>query len=169
MSRIQKTIGDNGEKQAKSHLSGIGIEMLEKIGTPVKLSKILGHWHPKAFIVNFGEQVSGDHRGIMPGGRSVLVEVKSYWDGNLQYSKLRPHQPDRLRKHAEWGGLSLLVWVHHSGIYVMEFPIEGFEKGKSLTPQRAAEVSEITVDRIRHEVRIQQKSSLYETPTTANI
>jgi hypothetical protein len=124
MTKREQRIGRAGENQAASKLAGLGIEMVEKIGTPVELipAKTEGGFRRKdIFYVVFGQKVSGDHRGILPGGRSVLIETKTILDRNLQWSDLREHQPGRLINHAELGGLSLLTWVHNTGIYVMEF------------------------------------------------
>ena len=129
MTRQQQRIGKYGEGQAAGALHRVGVEMVERIATPVITNGTR--------IIAYGERVSGDHRGILPGGRSVLAETKTILDRNLRYSDLREHQPERLARHAEHGGLSLLVWVHHSGVYVIKFPIAGFERGKSLTIEQA--------------------------------
>jgi hypothetical protein len=70
-----------------------------------------------------------------------LAETKTILDRNLRYGDLRAHQPERLQMHANLGGLSLLVWVHHTGIYIMKFPIDGFEKGSSITVSQARELN----------------------------
>jgi hypothetical protein len=138
MSKSQDRTGKAGQNYAASALSILGIRMVEKIGTPVKL---IPSRFPGLFGVRFEEKVSGDHRGILPGGRGVLAETKTILNRNLTYSDLRVHQPARLSEHAELGGLSLLVWVRapHE-IYVMEWPIDGFGPGKGITPERAAEI-----------------------------
>lgn len=151
MTRIQQRIGKHGQQQAASVLSGMGIEMVEEIGTPVKLLPAPGFAHRKdIFRVIFGEKVSGDHRGVLPDGTSVLIETKTVLDGNLTWSHMREHQPDRLSRHASIGrAISLLVWVHSTGVYVMQWKrhvdkdfigIEGFGFRKSITPERAAEL-----------------------------
>lgn len=151
MTRIQQQVGKHGQKQAASILSGMGIEMVEEIGTPVKLLPVKfipGFAHRKdVFRVIFGEKVSGDHRGVLPDGTSVLIETKTVLDGNLTWSHMREHQPDRLSRHAQIGrAVSLLVWVHSTGVYVMHWKrhvdkdfigIEGFGYRKSITPERA--------------------------------
>lgn len=142
MTRIQQRIGKHGQQQAASYLSGIGLEMVEPIGTPVTL--IQTGTRKDVFRVIWGEKVSGDHRALLPDGTSVLIETKTVIDGNLTYSHLREHQPERLSRHASIGrAVSLLVWVHHSGIYVMRWSengIEGFAPRKSITPKRAQEL-----------------------------
>jgi hypothetical protein len=135
MSRNEQSIGGAGEQYAASALSSLGVEMVERIGTPVKAIP-----HPRIpgyYQVIWYEPVAGDHRGILPGGRSVLAETKTILNRNLQYSDLREHQPGCLSRHSELGGLSLLVWVHSTGIFVMRWPIDGFEPHKSITPERA--------------------------------
>jgi len=133
MSRKEQRIGKAGEDWAMNAVRGVGVEMVERIGTPVKIVGTRGEW----YRIKWGEKVSGDARGVLPGGRSVLVETKTIRDRNLRWSDLRTHQPGRLSQHAELGGLSLLVWVHSTGIYVMEWPIRDFRHGKSITPALA--------------------------------
>jgi hypothetical protein len=143
--RSQQQRGKQGQNVAASALSRAGIEMVEQIGTPVKLIPVHDH-RQDVFRVVFGEKVSGDHRGILYGGRSVLAETKTILDRNLRYSDLREHQPGRLTSHATFGGLSLLVWVHSSCVYIMEWPIEGFVEGKSITPEKARELNIVSLE-----------------------
>lgn len=140
MSKSEQLTGKHGEALAESTLHGLGVEMLEKIGTPV-LTIPAGRG---LFKVVWGEKVSGDRRGILPGGRSVLIEVKTILDRNLRYSDLREHQPERLQEHAHHGGLSLLVWVHNSGVYVMGFPISEFTSGTSISTRFAVVCDQAT-------------------------
>jgi hypothetical protein len=140
--RQQQQVGKHGQQQAASYLSGLGLEMVEPIGTPVTLLPFGGR--KDVFRIIFGERVSGDHRALLSDGTSVLIETKTVYDGNLTYSHLREHQPERLSRHAGIGNaLSLLVWVHHSGIYVMRWGrdgIDSFGYRKSITPERAAKL-----------------------------
>lgn len=140
----EQQIGKHGEQLAESVLNGLGIELLEKVGTPVKLIPVT-HRLRNVFQVIFGERVSADRRGILPNGRSVLIEVKTIMDKNLTWGALRPHQPGALTRHAEFNGLTLLVWVHSSGVYVMLWPILNFMHGKGITPEQAAQKHESTV------------------------
>jgi hypothetical protein len=137
MSRSEQRIGKAGEDWAANAVRGLGVEMVEEIGTPVKIVRTKKLYDGTWCKIVWGEKVSGDTRGVLPGGRSVLVETKTILDRNLQWGDLRPHQPGRLSQHAELGGLSLLVWVHASGIFVMQWPISDFCRGKSITPERA--------------------------------
>lgn len=140
----EQQIGKNGEQTARSVLAGLGLEMIEKIGTPVKLSPVPGA-RKNVYQVSFGEKVAADHRALLPDGRSVLIEVKTIYDRNLVWSDLREHQPEKLQQHASLNGLSLLVWVHDSGVYVMRFPVEGFGPGKGITPAQAQNIHTLTV------------------------
>ena len=145
MSKIQQLSGSNGQKQAANLLSSIGIEMVEEIGTPVKtlpVKHLPGLAYRKdIFRVIYGEKVSGDHHGLLPDGTSVLIETKTTDGGNLAWSHMRPHQPERLSRHASIGrAVSLLVWVRHPDIFVMRWTpdgIEGFREGKSIKPEQA--------------------------------
>ena len=135
--RREQRIGKDGEQRARSVLSGMGFEFIEKVGTPVRLVPVRVGNRRDVYQVVFGEKVAGDHRAMFPDGRSVLIEVKTIYGRNLVWSDLRKHQPAKLQEHDEWHGLSLLVWVHDSGVYVMRWPIDGFRKGKGITPETA--------------------------------
>jgi hypothetical protein len=140
--RREQIIGKNGEQTARSVLHGLGLEMIEKVGTPVRLipvSQKISRNDPRAaYHVIFGEKVAADHRAMFPDGCSVLIEVKTVYDRNLVWSDLREHQPGKLSQHTALNGLSLLVWVHDSGVYVMRWPVDGFRPGKGITPHQAA-------------------------------
>lgn len=153
----EQNIGKHGQNTAASVLSGrCGINMVEKIGSPVTLIPVQNHKsndrRQNVYQVLWGEKVSGDHRGVIGNGLSVLAETKTIQDRNLRYSDLREHQPGKLSEHTEYGGISLLVWVHGTGAYVMRWPIEGFGPGKSISHERAEEIDCETLeflDRIR--------------------
>lgn len=143
MSRREHVAGKHGQILARSVLSGMGFQMIEEIGTPMRLIPVKS-LRSNVYQVIFGEKVAGDHRALLPNGRSVLIEVKTIYERNLVWSDLREHQPAKLSEHDLWGGLSLLVWVHDSGVYVMMFPVDGFGPGKGITAVRAAELHEET-------------------------
>jgi len=136
--KAQQQVGKHGQGVAAAALRRLGVEMVEQIGTPVHLIPV---GHQGAYHVIYGEKVSGDHRGILPNGRSVLAETKTILNRRLRYSDLRKHQPDRLTKHTEHGGLSLLVWVHESGVYILEWPIQGFAAGRSIATEKAMKLT----------------------------
>lgn len=151
MTRKQQSVGKDGEERAASALRSVGIEMVEKIGTPVRLipAKI-----PGTYLVIWGDKVSGDHRGILPAnGRSVLAETKTILDRNLRWSDLREHQPGRLSLHVHNHGMSVLVWVHETGVYIMLWPVPGFGEGKSISPETAEQLDTEARDFIAHEVQ----------------
>lgn len=147
MTHREQNIGKHGQLQAGHALSMIGIEMVEQIGSPVRL--VPSGRNDNTFRVIWGEKVSGDHRGILMGGRSVLAETKTILDRNLTWSDLREHQPGRLDSHKSFGGLSLLVWVHSSGVYIMEWPIKDFGPHKGLTPARASQLNLTGIELIK--------------------
>lgn len=148
----EQQIGKRGQNTAAAVLSGrCQINMVEQIGTPVILLPVQTQ-RRNTYQVIFGEKVSGDHRGLIGNGISVLAETKTILDRNLRYSDLREHQPGRLSEHTNYGGISLLVWVHGTGAYVMRWPIEGFETGTSITHEQAQRLDVETVaflDQIR--------------------
>jgi hypothetical protein len=138
MSRANQQVGKNGQRQVASMLAGMGLLMVEEIGNPYEIIRKMSNGH---FEVIFSGVASGDHNARLPDGSFVLVETKTVLDGNLTYSHLREHQPERLSRHAAIGwAVSLLCWVHSNGIYIMQWGadgIEGFEPRKSITPERA--------------------------------
>lgn len=143
--RREQKIGKDGEQRARSVLAGLGLEMIEKIGTPVNLIPVRSAHQKNVFFVVWGEKVAADHRAILPDGRSVLIEVKTIDERNLAWSDLRDHQPAKLQQHADLNGLSLLVWVHGMEVFVMRWPVEGFGPGKGITPEQAIAHHENTV------------------------
>lgn len=150
MTKKQQVIGKGGEERAANTLRSLGIRMVEKIGTPVRL---IPAKQPNTYFVIWGDKVSGDHHGIIPyTGRYVLAETKTMLDHNLRWSDLREHQPERLSEHANLGGLSLLVWVHSDGIYVMQWPIPGFQSGKSIDRETATALDLKTRECLEEEV-----------------
>jgi hypothetical protein len=143
--RREQNIGKHGQNIAASVLSGrCGIEMVEQIATPIKLIPA-STTRKDIFRVVWGEPVSGDHRGIIGNGISVLAETKTILDHNLRWGNLREHQPARLDEHVSHGGISLLVWVYSDDAYVMRWPVEGFGPGKSISHERAQELNAETI------------------------
>lgn len=141
---IQKK-GDMGERIAKAQLSLLGIELIERVATPVSLrpyrDKITGNIIPGVFHVKYRERVSGDIRGVWPGGKSVHCEVKLRDKPRLRHSDIRKHQRDWLDAHDKTGGISLLIWVSGTDIFVLRWPIPDFVKGTGLSMERAREFS----------------------------
>lgn len=163
MTRQQQQIGKHGQDLAAAALRQMGIEMVEQIGTPVHLIPYSGSRSPgAAYRVIYGEKVSGDHRGILPGGISVLAETKTILDRNLRWSDLREHQPERLSEHARHGGLSLLVWVHRTGVHIMRWPVLGFAPGEGMPPEFAMSVASITRQDIEGIIYDHQEKELAE-------
>ena len=147
MTRSQQRAGKTGEALAEIVLRQMGIEQVERVGTPVRT--IPHPTIPGYCRVIYGEPVAADYRGVLPFqlyphttnpesiGQSVLIEVKTIDDHNLRYSDFRPHQPGKLTEHDALGGLSLVVWVHDADAFVLRWPIPGFEPGKSVSPEWA--------------------------------
>jgi hypothetical protein len=147
MARAQQRQGAAGQDLAQTALREIGVEFVHKIGTPIKM--IPSGRKDGTYRIIFGEKVAGDTRGILPGGRSVLAEIKTIYSDRLVYSDLRPHQPGQLSLHSEWGGVSLLVWVHESGVYIMQWPIKGFKKGIGIDVEWAESIRVENINQLR--------------------
>jgi hypothetical protein len=137
--RLNKRQGDIGQSVAMLALRRLGVLMPEEIATPVILrpARAPVPGKPTPFFVTYGQKVSGDHRGVLLGGRSILAETKSMHGDRLMFSDLRPHQPERLTEHAEAGGISLLIWASEYGTFTMRWPVPGFKKGTSIKVDQA--------------------------------
>ena len=97
MSRFEQSIGKHGEELAASALRALGVEMVERIGTPVILEPAPGRPRGRqAFYVTFGEKVSADRMGIIPGsGQRVLADVKTIAANRDGTEHVSPSRPSR--------------------------------------------------------------------------
>ena len=146
--RKAQASGVVGERAAELTLRTLGVDLVEQIATPSIV--VRGR---KKYI----GKVSGDRRGVLsPNGRSVHAEVKKYKTKNLAYSVLKPHQRDWLTRHAEAGGLSLLIWVAQDDIYVMKWRVDGIpgfmEERSSISPELAASLDLASLEEERLKV-----------------
>lgn len=150
MAKREHEIGKAGEKLAQQVLRQRGVRMVEKIGTPVRLVPTMTKSGRPAFYVYFGDKVSGDMAGLLDDGTRVIAETKTIYNKNLQWSKLRKHQPERLDLNKKYNGVSLLIWVSTHGVHVLDwvYPNEDFKPGKGLTPARAAELNVMDVSKL---------------------
>jgi len=121
--------GFSVEQAAAKQLRMLGLRMVEPIETGWRIIRDRNGKIINAFPV---EKVSGDIRAIIPGGTSVLVEVKER-DRNLRWSDFEAHQRDALTEHAELGGVSLVMWLHNGWFYTFCWPIPNFGPRKSLS------------------------------------
>lgn len=129
--------GQQAEDIARLQLQLLGVARLEKIEVGWRVLWVDGRI-VKAFPL---EKVSGDFKGMLPGGTAVHVEVKSRSRSRsrvsterLRYSDVKPHQVEALNEHVELGGLGLLCWVTAAGeCLVLSWPIPGFRPRSSLS------------------------------------
>ena len=123
--------GNIGQMLTARELELRGVQMVETIETGWGIVRGKGGRIVDAYPL---EKVAGDFRGVLEGGRSVLVEAKTTPD-RLPYSQLKPHQHDALQTHHELGGLSLVAWVHSiedAGVIIFEYPNAAFVPRKSV-------------------------------------
>ena len=140
MMQNSSKIGKAGESIAAGVLGRLGIHMVEEIATPIVIIKSRKINQIMWYRIRWKKKVSADHNGIMKNGRRVLAEVKTV-EGNLVWTDFKPHQPGRLSMNEEYNGISLVVWVHSTGIKVLRWPIPGFKKGRGVTPEQADELN----------------------------
>jgi hypothetical protein len=133
-------IGKAGESLAAGVLGRLGVHMVEEIATPFVVMKTRMIGGVPWIRIRWKKKVSADHTGLLSDGRRVLAEVKTV-EHNLRWSDFSTHQPERLSMNVEWNGISLVVWVHSTGVKVLKWPIFGFKPGKGITPERADEMS----------------------------
>ncbi len=130
--RKAKAKGRAGEQLFMLALTQLGVQMPEEVHTPWRIKRVM----QRIVGATPMKKVSGDIRGILVGGRSVLCECKSF-DDKLLFSHLQKHQVEALDQHSAIGGLSLLAWKWQEGYAVMRWPVDGFKPGKSLSTVRA--------------------------------
>jgi hypothetical protein len=119
--------GQHGELLARHALELYGVQQICRIETGWRIKRIPGGKIIGAIPIS---KVAGDFRGIMRGGRSVMVEVKERTpkngnaSGTICHSDLEPHQHTALQVHGLNGGLSIVcvVFTGH-GIALMDYGI----------------------------------------------
>ena len=122
--------GDETEKAVCNRLRALGMQCVQKIGTPWRIIR-----GASGGIVDAkpGARVSGDFHALVDG-RGVLIESKRR-DERLRWSDLKDHQHMALKQWREAGGLALIAWHNPGrGIAVFEYRIDQalFRKGKAL-------------------------------------
>jgi hypothetical protein len=140
--RRRKKRGIAGEVIAEKQLFACGVRVIQPIETGWRVIKWLPHLGNRVAKVVPFKKVAGDLRGVIPGGRSVLVEVKVRAKGKLSWGDFRDHQRTHLEWHSNYGGLSLVAWVEDTTneVYLLEWPISGFQKYHPLKPEQAREL-----------------------------
>ena len=133
-SRSQKK-GAKAEKIALTALEKAGVLDVRKVPLLVIVTESFPVGNQTYYKI-IRRKVNCDFRGILPGGRRVWAEVKAR-DRALRYSDLKHHQIRALNNNSDLGGLSLLVWVYERKAYVLSWPIEGFEPGRSVSIEYA--------------------------------
>ena len=138
--RKSQAKGFTGEQVALCALRTIdSLHMIEPIYMGWKPFKWINKQRRIALVYPQAK-LTGDFRAVGPNGLSVLIEVKVR-DRKLLWSSFQEHQRKALSKHAQLGGISLIVWVEED-IYVLRWPMpaEHFKKGKALTVEAAQQL-----------------------------
>jgi len=137
MGRRSQRAGDIGETIAEMTLRMKGLKLVADMPTPFKVVARKVFRNTEWVRIIYSAKVQGDIRAVVPGGRSVLAEVKAHENDRLIYSKLKYHQVDALTRHHEEGGLSLLVWITYGNVFTMLWPIPGFKPRTSIKMEDA--------------------------------
>lgn len=141
--------GTTGQEVIGWRLRALGLLMVERVHTPWRVQRTPAKNGQPSRITGATqmEKVSGDWRAVMPGGKSVLVEVKAV--DHLTFSEFADHQVKALNDHLAAGGLSLIGWVFTGGDAVLVWPVPGFVPRTSLAIETA---KRLNITRIRSEV-----------------
>ena len=127
--KAQQRQGAIGENHAAAALARLGVRMVTKKETP---TRIVG-----GRVIRY-KKADADFDGIYPPtGQRVLVEVKARDGETLPWSELRSHQINRLDENEDCRGISLLVWAHSAGTFVLRWPITNFGPGRSVALEYA--------------------------------
>jgi hypothetical protein len=133
--RRRMRTGIVGQNVIEWRLREIGVLMVEAVNTPWKIMRVGG----RITGAIPQEKVSGDFRGILPGGRSVLVEVKTF--DRLTFGAFKKHQHDALNDHHRLGGVSLVGWVCGSEQFILRWPLPDFVPRASLAIETARQLN----------------------------
>ena len=144
--RLRQRHGDNGEQVVRCRLVGMGMVLVEKVKTPWRIVRGPGGKILKAYPTH---KVSGDFRAVMPGGRSVLVEVKWRESGPLAWNDLEPHQHHAMKIHQDAGGLSLIGWATPEGVMIFTYAAAMAIGWRSGCPLKLHEGEALTRDLVR--------------------
>lgn len=133
--------GAAGEEVARVVLEQLGLVRIQKIETGFKVVRWIDQKKNIGIVFPF-RSVAGDFTAMDITGRSFLIEVKTKNDKNLTWTSFAEHQIESLNDHAQYG-VSLVVFVFRlsPGYSILQWPIEGFKKGKGLTIERALKLS----------------------------
>lgn len=119
-----KRAGNKAEQAVLEKLQAQGA-VAEIIETKMRLGRVGG----RAILIPDSGKKLGDIFGVM-SGKALLVEVKDHDEERLQYSVLKDHQHENMRKWAAAGGLSMIGWVRGSRICLFVYPM-GWLPGSS--------------------------------------
>lgn len=141
-SKRNRQQGETTQDVAARALAECGIAMVERVHTPWKVIRATKNGRRVIVGAVPLEKVGGDLRGVAPGGRSVLAEVKSRTeegrDDVLRWSDLEKHQRLALTAHAAAYGLSIVAWVRLEPVvacYLLPWDLLqalGFRAGQSI-------------------------------------
>ena len=119
-----KKAGNEAEKMvlAKLRESGAICEIIE---TKMRIGRVGG----RVILIPDSGTKLGDIYGVM-SGKALLVEVKNHDEDKLQYSILKDHQHENMRKWTAAGGMAMIGWVRGTRISLFVYPM-GWRPGTS--------------------------------------
>lgn len=108
--RVRQASGDRAEAVADAlheacHRAGVAL--VRRVNSNLRLVRG-GAGGPRTVPT---KKSTIDCWGVMKGGRSVAVEVKSCADGRLSFDRLPPHQRAELERVEQLGGLALVLVI----------------------------------------------------------
>lgn len=143
--RVNKIRGDHAEAVVAYHLHRMGFLAIVRLETGWRVKRAGG----KIIGATPMAKVTGDFRAVVPGGRSVLIEVKRR-TGVLRYSHFQLHNRLAMDNHAAAGGLSMVAWVAPQGVAIFGWDIIAQGKGISWeTAEASAFLAAVAVEAVR--------------------
>ena len=144
-STVNKRVQGKANRLSGQASEQLALYAMKAIGLKA-IFKLVNEWIPlrdktgKLVSSKPGVKRPGDFMALTPDARGVLIEVKSATsrkrkDGTptLPYSRIEPHQHDRLAEFANAGGLSLIAWTSKGEVRFYQYPNPYFYEGKAIT------------------------------------
>lgn len=124
--RVRQQAGDRAEAVADAlHAlcERMGVALVRRVNSNLRLVRGAGSTGPRGMPrVVPTKKSTIDCWGLLRGGRSVAVEVKSCSDGRLPFDRLPPHQRAELERVDQLGGLALVLVIVGGAAHAVPWP-----------------------------------------------
>lgn len=121
-----------------------GIAIVEKTPEPMHPIQNLGGGK---FIAFFEKKAQPDYKGVLAGGRAVVLEAKFTASDRILQSRVTPGQQEYMNKHAALGALCLIIVGFPSGA-AYRIPWSTWRDMKSIFGRKFITESELHIFRV---------------------